>query len=77
MSDEEIEDAPPPVDEMLLLRLRDCATATRVGQIDRGFPAYMKRLAGMGYVKPIDDGHQVTEAGLEHLRQNRELLKRI
>jgi len=77
MSDEEIEVQEPPVDEMLLMRLNDCATSTRLGMTDRGFPDYMRRLLGLGYVKPIGEGYRITDAGLAHLCQHRELLQRM
>ncbi len=63
------------MDEMLMLRLKDCARSTRVGVVDQGFPRAMAQLVSMGYVRPEGKGHVVTEAGealvLETIRAER------
>ena len=59
---------------MELLRLRDCATTSRMG-VDQGFPNTMKRLAAKGLVEAKDNGFVVTELGLLTLSQYRKELR--
>lgn len=63
---------------LLLLRLRDCATSSRLGLVDKWPGPEMSELAHLGYVRRVGDGHQVTARGLERLReaeQSGELVK--
>lgn len=62
---------------MELLRLNYCATSTRLGQTDRGFPNTMVILEGKGLVKKRDEGYVVTDLGLLTLRQYQKELKTI
>lgn len=55
------------MDDLLLLRLRDCAHSTRVGMIDQGFPAYLAKLAALGYAEQVGEGYRVTDAGFAYL----------
>lgn len=55
------------MDSMLLGRLYDCATSTRMGSVDCGFPAAMLRLAGLGYVEPRGSGYVTTKRGAAFL----------
>jgi hypothetical protein len=66
------------ISAMDFLRLCDCALSTRMGMIDRGFPAAMERLAAAGFVKkawervrPKYPGYQVTVAGVAHIKEHR------
>lgn len=56
------------MDDMALMRLRDCAISTRLGVPDQGFPDTMARLAALGYVEKVDRGYKVTAAGFSYLR---------
>ena len=62
---------------MELLRLNDCGTSTRYGQVDQGFPATMLVLEGKGLVKAKDKGYIITELGLLTLRQYQKELRTI
>jgi hypothetical protein len=53
---------------MELLRLDNCATSTRLGQVDQGFPNTMAILESKGLVKKQDLGYVVTGLGIETLR---------
>ena len=56
------------MDDLLLMRLRDCSISTRLGVADQGFPDYMRRLAALGYVTQVGSGFKVTAAGAEYLK---------
>ena len=53
-------------------RLFDCATSSKYGLVDRGFPGTFKKLAPLGLVKPINGGYTITEYGLAYLKANRD-----
>ena len=53
-------------------RLFDCATSSKYGLVDRGFPGTFKRLAPLGFVKQINGGYVITELGLAYLKANKE-----
>ena len=55
------------MNEMLLIRLRDCAESTAAGVIDCGFPRAMQQLAAMGYVVKTGAGYQISKHGREYL----------
>lgn len=67
------------MDAMDFLRLSYCALSSRLGMVDRGFPATMKRLETQGFVRRVFDrtqskypGYVVTWTGQEAIRaQNR------
>ena len=60
---------------MELLRLDNCATSTRLGQIDQCFPITMARLESKGLVKKRGPGYVTTDLGLATLRQYRKELQ--
>lgn len=60
--------------DMELMRLNDCAASTRMGMVDQGFPAIMKKLAALKLVDKKGEGHVVNEAGLLVLATNKERL---
>lgn len=57
------------MDGMLLLRLNDCATSTKLGMVDKGFPRLMKQLEAKGYVSRVANGYKATQAGFALLRE--------
>lgn len=70
------EQDPNALPNYLLQTLRDCSYSTLKGYIDRGSPKKLFKLSTLGYVTPIQDGYQVTEAGKLYLQTHRrELLK--
>jgi hypothetical protein len=58
------------MDQMLLMRLRDCAESTARGYIDHGFPEKMHKLEGMGYVVKTGKGYKTTRSGEEFLESD-------
>lgn len=60
---------------MELLRLDNCATSTRLGQVDQGFPNTMLILEGKGLVKKSGLGFIITTLGLETLKMYRKELR--
>ena len=62
---------------MELMRLRDCATTTRMGQVDQGFPRILAGLAAKGLVEKSGEGYIVTMLGKETLRLYTKELKVI
>jgi hypothetical protein len=62
---------------MELLRLDNCATSTRLGQIDQGFPHTMAILEGKDLVKKSGKGYVVTTLGVETLRMYRKELRSL
>jgi Mn-dependent DtxR family transcriptional regulator len=60
------------VDGILLMRLEDCATSSRLGMADKGFPRDLARLASLGYtVLQPGGGYKITPAGLQCLKEAR------
>jgi predicted transcriptional regulator len=57
------------MDGVTFLRLKDCATSTKLGMADQGFPFTMTELATKGYVKPVGAGYQVTQKGIDYIRK--------
>ena len=54
---------------LLLIRLQDCATSSRLGMADKMFPKAMGELAARGYVAPAPGGgYKITDAGLGYLK---------
>ena len=62
---------------MELLRLNYCATSSRLGQIDQGFPNTMKLLAAKGLVEVRDKGFVATDLGFETLKLYQRELKSL
>lgn len=60
--------------DMELMRLNDCAISTRMGRIDQGFPAIMKKLMALKLVDKKDKGVIINETGLLLLAANKERL---
>lgn len=59
---------------MQLMRLRDCAYATRLGQVTQWPGSEMRGLQAMGFLKevPLGNGHyghQATPQGFAYLKQ--------
>ncbi len=64
------------MDDMALMRLRDCAISTRLGMADQGFPETLAHVAAMGYVTFCDPGYKVTPKGFDFLREP-EIVERL
>lgn len=79
--EEENEEKPqvilPMVGGMALLRLKDCATTTRLGMIDQWPGPEMRKLEGMRLIEKIGNGYQATLDGFAYLITQRDFLKRI
>jgi hypothetical protein len=58
------------IDGMLLLRLEDCATSSRLGLADKGFPRAMSELKAKGLVEEVQGGHKITVAGRTFLAEH-------
>jgi Mn-dependent DtxR family transcriptional regulator len=57
------------LDGVLAMRLEDCATSTRLGMADKGFPQALGRLAAMGYVTAAGGGYKITKEGHAALQE--------
>ena len=53
-----------------LMRLNDCATSTRMGMVDQGFPTVMQRLATLKFVTPVGKGYQTTNEGSLYIKKH-------
>lgn len=62
------------IDDIELHRLNDCATSTKYGTVDRGFPFTFKRLEPIGLVEKRGDGYVVTTLGFEFIKANKDRL---
>jgi len=56
------------MDDILIERLNNVSISTKRGVIDQGFPASMLKLESLGYVKKIVNGYQITEEGVQFLK---------
>ena len=62
------------ISDLDLLRLYDCATSSRYGMADKGFPMTFARLEPMGLVRKEAGGYVVTTLGSEYVKANKERL---
>lgn len=67
----------PLIDNLHLMHLHNCAVSSRMGMVDQGFPRYMKKLQGLGFVKDVNNGYQVTKEGLAYLHLYKELVAKL
>ena len=58
------------LDDFEVLHLNNCATSTRMGMVDKGFPSALKRLQAKGLVQEKDGGYIITTLGFETLKLN-------
>lgn len=72
--EEEVREEPSIITDWELMRLNDCATSTRMGMADQGFPTVMKRLAALRFVTEVGKGYQITNEGQLYLKKH--LLKK-
>lgn len=65
------------LEELLLMRLRDCGVSSKLGMADQGFPTDLRKLAALGLVERSGEGFKITKMGINKLDEQREVLKRI
>lgn len=66
----------PTIPYNLLQTLRDCATSTRLGFVDKGNPKKLFQLSSLKLVEAKDGGYVVTSLGREYLSvHKRDLMK--
>jgi len=56
------------ISDMELMVLKDCSISTNQGYIDQGSPSKMARLAALGLVTKVGNGHQCTPEGYAFLK---------
>jgi len=82
---EEVEDDEPEEKEeklndyekWQLLQLSHIKKSTDLGTVDQGFPRLYKTMAATGWVKPVGNGHMITDLGRAQLIKHAKLLRTL
>ncbi len=60
-----------------LMHLNNCATSTRMGMVDQGFPKQMRKLQSLKLVEQHENGFRTTTLGYQTLSQYATELKKL